>query len=130
MIVLDTHAWLWWLSDPGRLSRPAADAIAQAQRIGVSTLSCWEVVMLVDRGRIALDRPVSHWVRAALRADDRVQALAPDADVAVRAGLLAGEGFHGDPADRFIYATALAAGAKLVTRDRALRGFDGARTVW
>jgi PIN domain nuclease of toxin-antitoxin system len=130
VILLDTHAWLWWASAPERLSPAAAEAIASAVEVGVSALSCWEIAMLTDRGRIALDRPVAQWVRAALASDDRFQAIALDADVAVRAAQLGRDGFHGDPADRFIYATARTRRAMLVTRDEALRRFDPQHTVW
>lgn len=130
MIVLDTHVWLWWAAAPERLSPAAADAIAAATGLGVSTLSCWEVTMLAERGRIALDRPAAQWVHAALGTDARMRPLAPDAEVAVRAAELGRDGFHGDPADRFIYATARANGATLLTRDEALRRFDPANTLW
>jgi PIN domain nuclease of toxin-antitoxin system len=129
VIVLDTHAWLWWVSDPGRLSARARAAIDEAERIGVSTLSAWEVAMLSVRGRIALDRDVGLWVRQAL-AGPRVAALAPTADAAVAAGLLDAEDFPGDPVDRLIYATARTQRASLVTRDRAITSFDRARCVW
>ncbi|HEY2570786.1 MAG TPA: type II toxin-antitoxin system VapC family toxin, partial [Solirubrobacteraceae bacterium] len=112
VIVLDTHAWLWWLAAPERLSPAAEQAIEQASRIGVSTLSAWEVAMLVGRGRISLDRDVSLWVRQGL-ADERVESLAPSAEVGVAAGLLDAQSFPGDPVDRLIYATARAAGATL-----------------
>ncbi|MBX5468546.1 MAG: type II toxin-antitoxin system VapC family toxin [Thermoleophilaceae bacterium] len=130
MIALDTHAWLWWVAAPSRLSAAAADAISSASQIAVSALSCWEVAMLCEHRRIALDRPVAQWVRAALGADDRVQLVAPDAEIAVRAALLGRDGLRGDPADRFIYATARARGAALVTRDAALRRFDAQNTIW
>ena len=130
MIVLDTHAWLWWASDPDRLSVRAKRAIADADAIAVSTLSCSEVAMLEARGRISLDRPAGQWVRAALRADDRTAAVAPDLDVALAAAQLGERGFHGDPADRFIFATAEALDATLVTRDEAMRRFDRHRTTW
>jgi PIN domain nuclease of toxin-antitoxin system len=129
VIVLDTHAWLWWLAAPARLSRAAAEAIEQAPRIGVSTLSAWEVAMLSTRGRISLDRDVSLWVRQAL-ADERVESLAPNADVAVAAGLLDAQSFPGDPVDRLIYATARSTGATLITRDAAMRAFDSVSTLW
>lgn len=129
MIVLDTHAWLWWLAAPARLSRPAGKAIEQAPRIGVSTLSAWEVAMLAIRGRISLDRDVGLWVRQAL-ADERVESLAPSADVAVAAGLLDAQRFPGDPVDRMIYATARSIGATLITRDTAIRAFDSIATLW
>ena len=127
MIVLDTHVWLWWLTAPDRLSVAASDAIAAADSIGVSTISCWEVGMLSERGRITLDRPVGQWVRAALNADGRSVAIAPDERVAVDAATL---DLHGDPADRFIYATARTASARLVTRDQRLRQFDPTLTLW
>lgn len=85
--------------------------------------------MLVGRGRIALDREVSLWVKQGL-ADERVQALAPNADVAVAAGLLDARRFPGDPVDRLIYATARSTGATLITRDRAIRDFDPQSTLW
>jgi len=129
MIVLDTHVWLWWLTAPKRLSRAAAEAIERAPRIGVSTLSAWEVAMLVARGRISLDRDVSLWVRQAL-AGERVESLAPGTEVAVSAGLLDARSFPGDPVDRLIYATARSTGATLVTRDAAIRAFDSTSTLW
>ncbi len=129
MIVLDTHAWLWWLTAPERLSGPARAAIDQAPNIGVSTLSAWEITMLVARGRISLDRDVDAWVRQAL-AQPRVEALAPSAEIAVAAGLLDSREFPGDPIDRLIYATARAANGTLITRDEAIRAFDPRLTLW
>jgi PIN domain nuclease of toxin-antitoxin system len=128
VIVLDTHAWIWWRADPGRLSAPAADVISSADRIGLSSISVWELGMLVRRGRISLDRDVARWVRQAL-ADARIALLAPGADVALAAALL-DDAFPGDPADRLIYAAARQAGAPLVTRDARIAQFDPARVVW
>lgn len=130
MIVLDTHAWVWWLAAPDRLSPGARDAIAGAAEIGVSAISAWEVAMLAERGRISLDRPAPRWVRAALSADPRTIELPLTSAIAVRAAQLGADGMHGDPADRFIYATARDRDAPLVTRDAALRAHDAAHTVW
>ncbi|MGO9320442.1 MAG: type II toxin-antitoxin system VapC family toxin [Solirubrobacteraceae bacterium] len=129
MIVLDTHAWLWWLTAPERLSDGASEAIDQAASIGVSTLSAWEVAMLATRGRISLDRDVGLWVRQAF-AQNRVGALAPSTEIAVAAALLDARAFPGDPVDRLIYATARATDAQLITRDEAIRAFDSRSTLW
>jgi PIN domain nuclease of toxin-antitoxin system len=129
VIVLDTHAWLWWVAEPERLSRGAREAIDRSERLGVATISCWEITMLVEAGRIELDRTVGAWIEQAL-ADARTQSLPLTSAVAVRAALLGREQFVGDPADRIIYATARDAGASLVTRDAALRAFDPRGTVW
>jgi len=102
--------------------------IDEAERVGVSAISCFEASRLVARRRIALDRPAGEWIRQAL-AHARVRALALDARIAIVAGEI-GERFPGDPADRVIYATAIAHRARLVTKDRRLRDAAPAVAVW
>ena len=128
MIVLDTHAWLWWCDAPSKMSRKARAAIADADRVGVSPISCWEVATLVRRGRIGLDRVVTTWVEQAL-GQEAVEVLPLTPRIAAAAGMLA-ESFPGDPADRLIYATAVSENAALVTKDEALQRFDRKRTIW
>jgi PIN domain nuclease of toxin-antitoxin system len=62
--------------------------------------------------------------------DDRVSAIAPSAPVALAAAELDGRAFPGDPADRFILATARTLQAPLVTRDEHMRRFAPAETLW
>lgn len=128
MIVVDTHAWLWWVNGEAALSTPARRAIEHADMVGVATISAMEVAALVRRGKITLDATAGSWVAQALGRDHVVE-LALTADVAVAAGSL-GDDFVGDPADRIIYSTSIVTGSKLVTRDRFLRTYDPARTVW
>jgi PIN domain nuclease of toxin-antitoxin system len=129
LIVLDTHAWVWWVGETGDLSPAAKRAIAEAEQIGVCTISCWEVAMLVARGRLELTLEVGRWVEAAL-AMPRVVELQLDAHTAARAGGLDREKFPGDPADRIIYATALEHGTRLISRDTDITDFDPARVLW
>lgn len=128
MIVLDTHAWLWWMTRDPRLSKGVKRRI-DATEVGVSSMSCFEVALLERRGRIALDRDVRSWVELAL-ARDGVRTLPLDASVATEAALLDPEAFPADPADRIIYATARAYGAVLATKDRRIRAHDPERTLW
>ena len=128
MIVLDTHAWLWWQTAEEKLSSRAQAEIADADRIGVCTISCYEIARASARGRIRLDRDVSTWITQALAAE-RVEPLELTHRVAADAGALGPE-FPGDPVDRIIYATAVEHGTRLVTRDRALLRLDPTRTVW
>lgn len=128
MIVLDTHAWLWWVSAPGRLGRAAARAIRGARGIGVPAVCCLEVAVAAARGRIGLDRPILEWLNGAL-ALPRVVLVPLSPAVAVKAAELP-PSFPGDPADRMIVATAILESALLVTRDDRIQGYPGVRTVW
>lgn len=132
MILLDTHAWVWWVSDAERLPRAATDAIAASlatdDPLGVSAISAWEVAMLVDRGRLELTLAVEEWIGRSHAAPELVF-LPVDPWIAVRSVQL--EGFpHADPADRIIVATALTLGATVVTADARIRGHGGVATVW
>jgi PIN domain nuclease of toxin-antitoxin system len=128
MIVLDTHVWIWWVSDPRRLSKDAERAIRSARRIGVPAISLWEFAMLRAKGRIETDRPPLEWVRLAL-ALPRVELLPLTPAIAVHSSQLGGD-FHGDPADRLIVATALAESAPLVSRDEKIHKYGGIPVVW
>jgi PIN domain nuclease of toxin-antitoxin system len=128
LILLDTHAWLWWASDPARLSPAARDACVSADEVGVCAMSCWEVGMLANAGRITLDRPVAAWVARAL-SSPRAVFVETSWRAAVAAADLGDRGFHGDPADRLIYATAQDLRCQLVSRDDRMRCFDAA-VVW
>ncbi len=128
MIVADTHAWVWFASSPDRLSPVARRAIDEADRIGVSPISCWEVATLVRKGRLALDRDVLLWTRQAL-ALPRIELLPISPQVAVTAAEFDDE-FPGDPADRLIAATALAFHSVLLTKDRRLGRTRRVSCLW
>lgn len=128
MIVLDTHAWVWWLSAPDKLSARARRAVAGAPEVGVSAISTWELSMLVACDRLELDRDVLLWTQQAL-AQPRAVLFPLTPEIAVRSTRLEG-GFHGDPADRMIVATCLHYSARLVTRDERMRRYRPLRTVW
>lgn len=133
MMLLDTHALLWWQAGGRLLSRRAAREIARADTLLVSPVSCWEVAMLSSRGRIALDREIELWV-ADLFQEDAVAVAPLSVTAAVAAARLGEEGFHGDPADRFLYATARELRVPLVTKDRHMHrhaaASRGVRLIW
>lgn len=115
MILLDTHIWLNWLIlGEGALPPGIRNAIATADRIGVSSISCFEVTMLAMRGRIALPCGTEEWLIKAL-VPSGIEALPVTCEIGHRAVLLPAH--HKDPADRLIIATALHHGAKLASVD-------------
>jgi len=133
MILLETHALLWWQAGGERLSAAATHAIARADVVLISPISCWEIATLLAKGRIALDRDVYVWVRDLLHTDGvELAPLSPQ--VAIAAALLGTAGFHGDPADRFLYATALEQSVPLVTKDEVIRSYaekaGDLRAIW
>lgn len=124
-ILLDTHAWIWYRAgDSAPFRRSTLEAIAEAARrsaLRVSVISVWEVGVLAAKGRVQLGLPAPEWVRRALGAPGLVLAeLTPD--IAVESSFLP-HGFHGDPADRMIVATARLTGATLYTKDRSILAY-------
>lgn len=128
MTVLDTHAWIWWVSDPARLGKHARQIVERATRLGVPAICCLEAATLAVRGRITFDRPALKWIHDAL-ALPRVELLSLTPAVAVKAAGLPPT-FPGDPADRLIVATALLEHAALVTKDDRIRRSSAVETVW
>jgi PIN domain nuclease of toxin-antitoxin system len=127
VIVVDTHAWIWLASAPSELGRNGRAALRRDPAHGVAAISCWEVAMLVARGRITLDRDPVAWMEDSLAAE-RLELLPLTPAVAAASAALGD--FHGDPADRLIVATALVHGATLLTRDERIRAAGVVRTVW
>ena len=127
MIVLDTHVWVWWADGDDRLTETQRAAIEQADDLGVSAISCWEVAKLVELGRLAFDRPVLDWLQAAL-AYPGVQLLPLSPEVAVGSTTLPSP-FHRDPADQIIVATARAHGCLVATSDRKILDYAHVETV-
>ncbi len=103
------------------------DAARIEHRLFVSAISVWEIGMQVAKGRITLSSPVTHWISTSVaQANLRLQAL--DADIALESTLLPGNP-HGDPADRFLVATARVLNLELVTHDQKIIDYGKAGYV-
>ena len=130
-LLLDTHALLWWQAGGERLSKRARSAINAATSILVSPISAWEIGTLIAKGRVKLDRPLMHWVDTLFR-NDRIESLALTPLIAAQAASL--DAFHGDPADRMIYASALFHQCPLLTKDGKINTYAGdrgdVRVIW
>jgi len=132
VIVLDTHALIWWVTGNDTQISAGATAAIQAEMNGgdivVSSISAWEIAMLVKAGRLALSMDVAEWLTVAEEIE-AVRFVPVDNEIGVKSTELPGE-FHKDPADRIIVATARKLAAPLVTADEKIRAYPHIRTIW
>lgn len=127
--LLDTHVWLWSLSDPGRMSTPARKVLVSDDvELFLSPLSVWETMVLAGKGRIELGHSPGRWVREALGRTPATMAEITH-EIAMRAEQLAGLATR-NSVDRFLAATCLVNGLTLVTADRQLRRYRKLPTLW
>ncbi|HUP50882.1 MAG TPA: type II toxin-antitoxin system VapC family toxin [Longimicrobiales bacterium] len=117
-LLLDTHVWAWSLLEPERLGAQARAALAEPENdLWLSPVSAWELALLIERGRLRVDRPAVQWVEEALSRIPLREATLNHA-VALRSRTISLP--HQDPADRFLAATAIVYELTLVTADRRL----------
>ena len=131
MIVLDTHALVWWVTGDAELSANARAAIKKELNGGeiiVSSISAWEIAMLVAREKLVLTVDVDAWL-AAVAEIEVVRFVPVNNEIAVKSVSLPGE-FHKDPADRMIVATARVLAVPLVSKDEKMRAYPHVKTIW
>lgn len=131
MIVLDTHIWLWWLHDPGKLSADADRLIQQEQFSGalvISAISVWEVAVKVQSGKLAIPMDINRWYELARSYPSTV--IEPLSPVDAIASTQLPSDFHKDPADRIIVALARRLSVPLLTCDRKILDYKHVVTVW
>ena len=120
MILLDTHTWVWWASQPERPRLRHRQLLEEGPDHvhGVSIISCWEVAKLVQYGRLKLDRPVELWIDLALaKAGINLLPLSPQ--IVIESTKLP-EPFHRDPADQLLVATARVLDCPILTEDQKI----------
>lgn len=131
MIVLDTHALLWWMNDSGELSATARKIIDKEEKrgvIGISAISVWEVCLLIASERLVLSVDVDTWLSRVMSVP-HVEIIPIDATIA-KTSVFLPNWPHKDPADRFVVATAVHTGSPLVTGDEKIRSYKHVRTIW
>jgi len=119
VILLDTHAAIWILRNDAALGKKARDvAVAAADdgQLAISAISFWEIALLIAKGRLrSLDDPSE---TRALMIRAGIREIPLTGEIAILAVQL--DALHGDPADRFIAATAITHDATLMTADETL----------
>lgn len=124
MLLLDTHAWIWFIQGSDKIKHTAIKAIeasSQSRTLYVAAISQWELAMLIEKSRIVLNEPALGWIHKAIEML-HIKILPLSAEIALESTQLPGD-FHGDPADRMIVATARVHQLSIVTRDSKILNY-------
>ena len=132
MIVIDTHILVWWANDDKALSPSARKTLnkelAEDEQIIISSISVWEISMLINKGRLVLNTDLERWLDN-VAGIDGIRFWPIDNEIAMKSTQLPGE-FHKDPADRMIVATARELACPLVTADEKIIDYKHVETMW
>lgn len=120
-ILLDTHIAVW-LSDASPQLKPTTLSMIESGfytgQLCISTISAWEVGLLVSKNRLDLGQPPLAWFETFVK-QFNISVLEITAEIAINSSFLTGK-VQADPADRIILATALAHSATLVSADKEI----------
>lgn len=125
-LLLDTHTFLWWVSDDPRLSTRARRAITDAGVVLLSVASCWEIAIKVSIGKLMLAQPVDRFLAEHLGVN-QFTLLPVELDHAASVATLPFH--HRDPFDRLLAAQALYEEIPIVSADPIFRKYKLKR-VW
>jgi PIN domain nuclease of toxin-antitoxin system len=118
-LLLDSHAFLWWLAEDSRLSTGARQAVADPSSIvHVSAATVWELSIKASLGKLDLGGAD---LAEEIEENDFVE-LPVTARHSMAAAILPRH--HDDPFDRMLIAQARIEGLTVVTRDPAFRAYD------
>ena len=125
-LLLDTHVWLWWNTEPERLAANARRQIGDVRNeVFLSAASVWEMAVKRRLGKLPLPESVGSYVARRLAADD-VRPLPVGVDHAAAVETL--EFLHRDPFDRLLIVQARHEGLRLLTIDDQVLAY-GSPTV-
>jgi PIN domain nuclease of toxin-antitoxin system len=130
VIICDTHVLVFDALAPSRLSAKARRRLKEGESAGqlaCADISLWEIAMLMAKRRLQVDEAPGTFIQTLLDARGyRVLAITAQIAALSQAGQITAK----DPADRLIAATALAAGAELLSADQALKAISGLNVIW
>jgi PIN domain nuclease of toxin-antitoxin system len=126
-VLVDTHAFLWWILDDAALSRRARETIASPENeCLLSAASGWEMAIKVSIGKLELDGTVERFVphHLAVNGFRELPVELRHAAGVARLPLL-----HRDPFDRLLVSQALVENLAIVSADPVFRRY-GVKRIW
>jgi len=126
-VLLDTHAFLWWVRDDARLSAVAREVVGDGDNsIFLSTASAWEIVIKARLGKLRAPVDLESFLAQQL-AHNAFEVLPVGLRHALRVASL--PDLHRDPFDRMLVAQSQVESLVILTADEAVARYD-VRTRW
>jgi PIN domain nuclease of toxin-antitoxin system len=126
-VLLDTHAFLWWVEDAPTLTKKARTAISNPDNECLLSLaSCWEMAIKLSLGKLRLPSAIERFIPEQLAAN-AIRQLAIDFRHVARVGALPFH--HRDPFDRLLAAQALEERCGVVSADPMFQRY-GVKRIW
>jgi len=126
-LLLDTHAFLWWIRDDDSLSRRARRAITdERNQCFLSMASCWEMAIKKSLGKLEIPEPIDGFVAEQVAAN-RFSILPIELRHVSQVRRLAFH--HRDPFDRLLAAQADEEGLSIASADPIFQKY-GIERVW
>jgi PIN domain nuclease of toxin-antitoxin system len=126
--LLDTHVWIQRAFNEPMPILAEETLTRHADSLAISDISIWELAKLVEFGRVRLYVPLEDFIADAISPELTV--LPINGAIAAKLTELECLGFHKDPADQLIVATALVHGLRLISNDTLIRQWGGVPMLW
>ena len=126
-VLLDTHTFLWWITDDPRLSKKARETINDGHNeLYLSAASGWEMAIKARLGKLQLPDSLERFVPEQL-AINGIEGLPVQMRHALHVQVL--PDYHRDPFDRLLVAQAQLEDIPILTRDPYIARYQ-VKTVW
>jgi len=121
-LLLDTHVFIWWDSEPAKLSKKALALCSDpGNTLLLSVASAWEMQIKMQLGKMKLAFPLQDIIREQQK-DNGVQVIPVELEHVLALQSLPSH--HKDPFDRLLIAQARAESAVLVTKDKTFSKYQ------
>lgn len=127
-VLLDTHAFLWWIGDNPSLSLPARQMIADAKNtVYISAVSVWEISIKTRTGKLNIfSGDIEGFIEQHIQ-ENAFLSLPLTLSHAAKIHSLSNR--HRDPFDQMLIAQSRVEGIPIVTADKTIHSYD-VDTIW
>jgi PIN domain nuclease of toxin-antitoxin system len=126
-LLLDTHAFIWWATEPEKLSPKVQGLLADASNsLFLSVVSIWEMQIKSQLGKLKLNLSLRELIESQQQTNG-VQILVVTPEHVLELENMPPH--HKDPFDRLLIAQAVVEDAFLVSMDSALKAYT-VKLLW